>query len=133
MITIVVADQKRALYFGCWDRPGHYLHDEDGRTIWHKDRLRGFPWDDALMDTGLLHNGKHLDVVDGKVWWTCGGTPLWLAFVWWDRSVDRRGACNSGFYVQGFDHEHAPDAFAFACSVFPQVIERQRVPLVLQT
>jgi hypothetical protein len=84
------------------------------------------------MDTGLLKNGEHPDIYDGKVFWTCGGTPLWLAFVWWDRSVDRRSACNSGFYVQGFDHKHAADALEYAGTVFPEVIARQRQPLVLQ-
>ena len=24
---------KLALYFGCWDQPGHYLHGVDGQTF----------------------------------------------------------------------------------------------------
>lgn len=88
------------------------------------------------MDGGLLNNGKRSDVYDGKVFWTCGGrdlkTDLWFAFYWWDRSIDRRGASNSGFYVHGFPWPEAEAAFAFACSQWPQVITRQRQPLVLQ-
>jgi hypothetical protein len=32
--------------------------------------------------------------------------------------------------VQGFEYQG--DAFAYACSVYPEVIARQRNPLVLQ-
>jgi hypothetical protein len=129
---IVVAGTKRALYFGCLGGTGHYLHDADERKIWDMARVPGFPWTLGHLDTGLLTNGRRPDVYDGKVFWTCGGTPLWLAFFWWDRSVDHRGASNSGFYVQGFDHEHAQDAFEYACAAFPQVVARQRHPLALQ-
>jgi hypothetical protein len=131
---------KCALYFGCWDRPGHYLHDADGRTVW--DRPSWCHWNVGLMDGGLLANGRHPDIPDGRVWWTCGGREdLVYAFFWWDRSVDTRGACNSGFYVRGFSpeiitpetaKENAALAFAFACDAFPQVVARQRFPLVLQ-
>ncbi len=84
------------------------------------------------MDAGLLKNGKRPDVCDGKVFWTCGGTTLWYAFFWWDRSVDRRGACNSGFYVRGFGWPEAQAAFDYACAEFPNVVARQRHPLILQ-
>lgn len=130
---------KRALYFGCRDVPGHYLH-EGRRTMW--DPPADCPWRVGLMDGGLLNNGKHRDVYDGKVWWTCGGrAALWYAFVWWDNSVDRRGACNSGFYVLGFEpetltpetaRENARLAFDYACGVYPWVVSRQRQPLLLQ-
>ncbi len=122
---------RRALYFGCIDRPGHYLFDENRRHLWSR-YPEGFPWNDSHMDTGLLKNGGHPDVCDGKVFWTCGGDPLWYAFVWWDRSVDKRGACNSGFYVRGFDHNQPAKAFAHACATFPDVVKRQRHSLVLQ-
>lgn len=84
------------------------------------------------MDGGLLKNGKRRDVYDGKVFWTCGGLEFWYAFFWWDNSVDRRGASNSGFYVRGFGWPEATAAFEYACEQFPQVVGRQRQPLVLQ-
>lgn len=127
----MITSEKMALYFGCRDEPGHYL--QSGReTLWDTDGLPGFPWTMGHMDGGLLKNGKHPDVYDGKVFWTCGGTPLWLAFVWWDNSVDRRGASNSGFYVRGFDVAGRQEALDYACAVYPKVIARQRQPLVLQ-
>lgn len=132
---------KRALYFGCRDRnkPGHYLQ-EGSKTLWRTPSEIDF-WD-HVMDGTLLKNGKHPDVLDGKVWWTCGGKPdLWYAFFWWDNSGDPRPGSNSGFYVGGFapDHltsetarENAKLAFAFACERYPKVLQRQRHPLVLQ-
>ena len=82
--------------------------------------------------TGLLNNGKHPDVYDGKVFWTCGGSPLWLAFFWWDNSVDKRNNSNAGFYVQGFGHTEPQTAFDYACTLFPHIVARQRQPLILQ-
>lgn len=122
---------KTALYFGCLDRIGHYLHGQNGRTIHRTDDLN-FPWDMTHLDTGLLKNGKHPDVYNGKVFWTCGGLAFWYAFFWWDRSVDHRGAANSGFYVRGFGWPEEKEAFQYACDAFPRVVSRQRNPLVLQ-
>lgn len=127
------AQGKLALYFGALDRPGHYLHQPNGPTIWQADRkIIGFPWSDALMDSGLLKNGKRADVYDGKVYWTAGGLSFWYAFFWWDRSCDHRGASNSGFYVRGFGWPEAGEAFDYACKTFPRVVARQKHPLVLQ-
>ena len=122
-----------ALYFGCWERAGHYLHDVHGTHIWRGNRPDDLPWDEGLMDTGLLKNGKIPDHPDGSVFWTCGGNKaFWYAFYWWDRSVDTRGACNSGFYVRGFGYPEAQAAFDYACEQFPFVVKRQEHQLVLQ-
>lgn len=127
------AQGKSALYFGCWDGPGHYLHQPSGRHIWDAQRnVLDFPWSDSLIDAGLLRNGKREDVCDGRVFWTAGGLAFWYAFFWWDRSVDKRGACNSGFYVRGFGWPEAQEAFEYACTQFPAVVSRQQHKLVLQ-
>lgn len=124
---------KLALYFGCWDRVGHYLHKPGGSTLWSPQReVPGFPWTEAHIDAGLLKNGKHADRYDGKVFWTCGGRSFWYAFFWWDNSVDSRGASNSGFYVRGFGWPDAQAAFDYACGEFPGVVSRQKHPLILQ-
>lgn len=139
---IIIAETKRALYFGCRGarEPGHYLQ-EGRKTIW--DVPPECHWTLGHMDSGLLKNGKHADVADGRVWWTCGGRDdLWYAFFWWDNSGDGRPGSNSGFYVRGFApetltpetaRENAKPAFDYACSVYPEVVARQRHPLVLQT
>ncbi len=96
---------KRALYFGCRaaGEPGHYLQ-EGRKTIFEPPAE--CCWSLALMDGGLLKNGKRAGVEDGQVWWTCGGRcGLWYAFFWWDNSGDGRSGSNSGFYVGGFEPE----------------------------
>jgi hypothetical protein len=132
---------KTALYFGCWQRAGHYLHDTHGRHLdnYGRDERDMVPPDFPapiwlnIMDGGLLKNGRHPDIYDGKVFWTCGGAKaFWYAFYWWDNSIDRRGASNSGFYVRGFGWPKAQEAFDYACSLFPTVTGRQWFALVLQ-
>ena len=125
---------KLVLYFGCWNRAGHYLHSAGGASLW---RGHGYPtdlpWDESIMDGGLLRNGKVPDSPDGRVFWTCGGAnAFWYAFYWWDRSVDKRGASNSGFYVRGFGWPEARSAFDYACEQFPMVVKRQNFALILQ-
>jgi hypothetical protein len=124
---------KLALYFGCWDCAGHYLKDVHGWDVYAPKNLPAdLPWGPELMDSGLLRNGKVPDIPDGLVHWTAGGAEaFWYAFYWWDRSVDKRGACNSGFYVRGFGWPDAQAAFDYACAQFPHVVSRQLYPLVL--
>lgn len=134
--TAIEAGKKQgptALYWGCWERHGHFMHQPNGRMIYRaKDEIAGFPWSDTLLDGGLLRNGSHKDTYDGKVFWTCGGSPFWYAFFWWDNSIDHRGASNSGFYVRGFGWPEAQAAFDYGCAAFPKIVARQRQPLILQ-
>lgn len=123
-------------YFGYVLNGGHVLQSPDGRSALYADRLipgtLGFPgaWD-RLLDTGLLKNGKRPDVPDGRVYWTC--STRWFAFVWWDRSGDRRPNSNSGFYVYGFGIGQEREAFEFACAAWPSVVARQHHKLILQS
>jgi hypothetical protein len=125
---------KLALYFGCLNGLGHFLHGPGGMAEREAlQRAQGLHWSMGHMDGGLLKNGRRPDVYDGKVYWTCGGAKaFWYAFFWWDRSVDSRGASNSGFYVRGFGWPEAQEAFDYACSVYPKIVARQHHPLVLQ-
>jgi len=127
---------KRALYFGCTGpgSGGHFLRSDgpEYATLEPKKTYPGFPWDGRHLDGLLLKNGKVRAAPDGRVYWTCGGKPdLWFAFYWWDRSGDSRPASNSGFYVRGFAFEEVEEAFAYACSVWPQIVDRQKHPLKL--
>lgn len=121
---------KKALYFGCWKGPGHFLYETGGGRLYGLPK--DFPWTESLMDSGLLKNGKVKDHPTGKVHWCCGGKVFWYAFYWWDRSVDTRGASNSGFYVRGFGWPEVRDAFDYACREFYFVVERQKHRLILQ-
>lgn len=122
---------REAFYFGCRDVAGHYFHDSCWRTMNHK-LPASLPWTLGHIDTGLLKNGGIPDQETGRVYRTLGGAAeLWHAFFWWDNSVDRRGASNSGFYVRGFEARGWREAFAFACEQFPAVVARQRHKLEL--
>ncbi len=100
----------RMFYFGPWDQAGHYLHDEHGVTVYRKERLGSFPWDEYSGDHGIdgqLQPGCYKR--DGH--WCKGketeGEALihhkagWTALSFWDRSVDTRGACNSTYFAEG--------------------------------
>lgn len=133
-MTIQIAPTKLALYFG-YGRGGHFLRDGgnvDSCLYGDGKEYPGFPWDIGLLDTGLLKNRKVPDRPDGRVHWTAGGTPLWLALAWWDRSGDKRSNSNSGFYVQGFSHLEVQAALDFAREQWPDVDRRQAFPPVLE-
>lgn len=133
---------KQALYFG-YGSGGHFLRGKDGWTESGLlgDYAPGFPWESAAwLDGSILNNRKVPDQPDGRVHVVGGGREhFWFAFVWWDRSGDTRPGSNSGFYVRGFGvpvretyFTVAKIAFDYACGVWPQVVERQRFPLVIE-
>jgi len=96
----------RMYYFGPWDQPGHYLHDESGRVLWREEEI-GLPWTGGQID-GRLQPGC---VPGGSSYARRGpeveGDALlhrkagWTAISFWDRSVDTRGACNSTYMAEG--------------------------------
>jgi hypothetical protein len=122
---------RRVYYFGLLDDGGHFFHAGFRQTLNACRLVPDFPasWD-RLMDTGLLKNGRIPDQPDGRVFSIPAAGP-WTAFVWWDRSGDKRPGSNSGFYVHGFEWEQRAQAFAFACDAYPTVVARQNFPLVL--
>ena len=129
-------NEKLALYFGCIRDAGHFLWDPRNmvRRLRPPDDVRDFPWSMEQLDHDLLDR-RGLRTM-GKVMWVAGGRPvLWHAFLWWDNSIDQRPGSNSGFYVRGWDPRRvdAVPAFDYAKSIWPEVVKRQRFPLVLDT
>ena len=126
---------KKSYYFG-YGGGGHFLRSSiNGSTLDPQNDIPGFPWDITALDTGLLKNRKVPDIYTGEVHWVYGGRPSpWFAFVWWDRSGDKRPASNSGFYVSGFNltNYSAKNVFDFGCQEWPEVVSRQQYPLILQ-
>jgi hypothetical protein len=87
------------LYFGPWDRAGHYFFDEHGRrSMGH----RFCPWTEGQIDGKLQPQESR---ASGK--YQVEGVALvhhkdgWTALSFWDRSVDRRGNCNSTYFAEG--------------------------------
>ena len=126
-----------AVYFGYIENHGHGLRTSN-LPYWKrpdpKEIVPRFHWEYKHLDCGLLRNGNHQDIYDGKVFWTV--STEWYAFMWWDRSGDNRGASNSGLYLHGLETSADPAmvkaAWAAVQTFFPDVIKRQTVPLVLQ-
>lgn len=105
--------KPRMLYFGPWDRPGHYLHDANGSKVseyneWGRKMLRGFPWcssgtgiDGVLQPGTEIRFGRRHTVreVEGEA--LLHHRDGWTALSFWDRSVDSRGASNSTYFAEG--------------------------------
>lgn len=100
--------KPRMFYFGPWDRAGHYLFNETGRS-YHLDRA-GFPWDEDSSTNGIdgqLQPGcypkrdrwEHGRETEGVA--ALHHKAGWTALSFWDRSVDTRGACNSTYFAEG--------------------------------
>jgi hypothetical protein len=110
-------------YFGCIQGPGHFLWSSESQRT--RAGSRGFPDDFPVepcsLDGGLLGPMHyHGPEVEGQaaVWRGRG----WTIISFWDRSVDKRGACNSSFVVRGtlsFD-----EAVTRAKAAFPNVWAR---------
>lgn len=118
---------ERFYYFGCIDQPGHYMHSSPApRDIEERREVSHFvhsnPWGYDI-DGGLCPKGPEVEgraIVRHKDGWT--------ALSFWDRSVDRRGKCNSNFLAVGdltFDQ-----MVELAKRHFPHVVERFSFPIV---
>lgn len=127
--TFAVVDpnaRRDCYYFGCLDQAGHFLRGTSSKINYYENDL---PW--KQIDGGLLASMDEPDEATGRVRAVLGkrGERWWWAFVWWDRSVDRRGGSNSGLYVSGFGPDDRDAAFAHACEKWPAVVGRQLYPL----
>lgn len=127
---------KRAYYSGTLGRHGHYFWVSPHKSHLYASEIMAENPDfisswAKIWDGGLLGNGKRVDRYDGKVFAVPAKGP-WIAFVWWDNSIDERPGSNSGFYVFGYEWEEREAALAFAMEQWPEVVKRQKQPLVLQ-
>lgn len=107
----------KAYYFGCIRKSGHYMFKprENYNAIDEKF-LDSNPWgysvDEKLCPEGPQTEG--IALVHYKDGWT--------ALSFWDRSVDKRGGCNSNFLAEGtFSFE---EMLAIAREKFPNVMKR---------
>ena len=93
-------------YFGCVGGPGHFFHGPGGTTKLRATEevvtalFKGIDgklcWNSPRADRDRY---DYRDETEGRAFITHSGG--WTALAFWDRSVDRRGACNSAFFVQG--------------------------------
>lgn len=113
-------ERVKVFYFGCIGGAGHYMHAANGSTDWKF--MESNPWGKHI-DTGLCPAGPEIEgqsLIHHKDGWT--------ALSFWDRSVDKRGKCNSSFLAEGdFDFEQMVQ---LAKEHFPSVMARFKFPIV---
>lgn len=81
----------RIFYFGCLDRPGHFLYDHNGKNIGFSNK--NLPWD-QLDGTLCPEDTRKEGIV--KFHHANG----WTAAAFWDYSIDHRQGSNSVLIVE---------------------------------
>jgi hypothetical protein len=120
--------KNEVLFFGCWGEIGHYLHNEDGRTVWHPETI-GLPWTkiDGNLPPGHRDPRSYGDVsTDEQVegWAALHHKDGWTALAWWDRSVDKRHGSNAAIFVKSGYRLELAEMLAIGARVFPRVFAR---------
>lgn len=123
-------------YFGCWDQPGHFWRStEYAKNRYIEDTVGPniHPRIDGGFCPGVVHprmsqfDRKTRPEVEGET--AIHHIDGWTVMAFWDRSVDKRGACNSNFAARGtYDFEQMKD---IARARFPTVMNRLKFELVL--
>lgn len=110
-------------YFGCWNgNTGHYLFDPHGRTQWNDPQR--FPFRSTILDGGLLPPNEPQAEGVAALCHISG----WTVISFWDRTVDKRGGCNSSFVMRGV-HDFG-SAVCRAKAKFPDIWNRFPFPIV---
>ncbi len=113
------------LFFGAWDRPGHYYW-LPGRRSAETSRLLPASLAGGKID-GRLAPQKREPRYPNRLLETEGEAAVhhiegWTVVAWWDRSVDRRGMSNSALLMRG---THTMSAvFLEAADKFPELLPR---------
>lgn len=107
-------------FFGCWRDVGHYMHVPDGRRCWDVATPWGHDIDSRLCPNGKNRDRRIADEVEGHA--AIHHKNGWTGLAWWDRSVDKRGACNAGLYARAT--LNAQQILAIGRAQFPSVFGR---------
>lgn len=118
-----------AYYFGCQRESGHYFFHPDGKggRSWDIERRVGpaiYPRIDSRFCPGAKQErGGYRQTrpeVEGEA--ALNHIEGWTILSFWDRSVDKRGGCNSNFVALG-THDYTTMR-AIAATQFPSVWKR---------
>lgn len=100
-------------FFGCWDRPGHFLFSPSGMT------LASFgPFIPESLDGVLLAKGYR---IPGQVDIVCFKDYTVIAFE--DNTIDTRPGSNGCFIVQGYALTKQ-QCWIEAEKFYPQIVQR---------
>jgi len=113
-------------YFGVWPGTGagHYLHDCHGNSVsgW-PERNPVIPWGYEI-DTNLCPGGKNAFSLDHQGKAAIHRKDGWIALSFWDSSEDKRGASNSGFFIQTDEELSFGQLVTIFREAFPKLWER---------
>lgn len=123
-------------YFGCQGEPGHYFWTSDGTRQYSRAEQIVGPNIYPRIDGGFCPNASE----DRMKPWRRTGPEVegeaalhfvdgWTIISFWDRSVDKRGACNSNFIVRGV--HSFKEVLRIARENFPQVLDRLKFEIKL--
>lgn len=102
-------------YFGCWDRPGHYLHTASGKCYGAVG-----PWTSGKLDDPDNWNGKGASSSTSRV--NMHYVDGWTLMCMRDYSVDTRPGSHAIFLAEG---THTQDAmWVLAADAFPFIAAR---------
>ena len=89
----------KVYYFGCWGETGPSLCSPGQHKV-HSER-HATPWEshDAVLCPGYVRLYENGPQIEGEAALHHKGG--WTALAFWDRSVDKRGGCNSVFFAEG--------------------------------
>jgi len=112
----------KVFYFGCNRYAGHYMHRVGMIIDW--EFMQRNPWGTSI-DGGLCPLNDPAEV-EGRA--LVHHKDGWTALSFWDRSIDKRSACNSAFLAEGkftFD-----EMLTIAREHFPMVMQRFNFSIV---
>lgn len=133
------AAKPRVYFFGvgAYDSAGHYLHSGEGSQLWrrHPDWPRDLPKQLESPDGTLCFRDSApgysipLSVREPEGVARIHLIAGWTAIGWWDRSADKRGACNANFFARGV--WRFADLLEEARRQYPRLFARFTYPVVL--
>lgn len=111
------------LYWGCWGAPGHYL--------WNRNKGNAqdpvpFGFADGTLDGSRIFL-PHPEVVgQGRLTRVFVNDECVTVLAWWDRTFDKRPACNSAIICSGW--ESADELWARFGRVYPALAAQLKMP-----
>lgn len=136
-VFVVPSEVKtvEAYFFGCWEQSGHFWRSAPPKNLQYPEiEKRLGPDIHVRIDTGFcpgVMKGEQYkrsrDEVEGEA--ALHRVNGWTILSWWDRSVDKRGACNSNVVVLG-EHNYAT-MLEVVRAQFPSLFARRASDIVL--
>ena len=120
-------------YFGCWDQPGHYLHEPGGRVVYPEavgPFVGGGAYGSHLPLDGTFTPGPYSLHIEDDTAVALTHIRGWTVLAMWDRSVDTRGGCNAAFIAEG--SLTGAEMWALARQHFPQIVARLKAAQVMR-